>query len=118
MGHFYYPADRFQPPAGRVSWEAMATLATLPATITVTGLRPEPVMVAGIQVPKAGGGTLTVPLTGRAPGNKSDVWTAFFTAQQAGHLTSDPVLTALTDPVASGHTLFGGQDAMGTVTQE
>jgi len=101
----------------RILWD-MATLATIPATITVTGLRSEAVLVAGIRVPKAGDGTLVVPFTGRADGNKSNVWDAFFTAQEEGHLTSNPVLTALTDGVASGHTLSGGQDAMGAVTPE
>ncbi|HSW49528.1 MAG TPA: hypothetical protein VLH09_05100 [Bryobacteraceae bacterium] len=96
----------------------MATLATIPATITVTGLLSEPVLVAGIQVPKAGDGTLVVPFNGRGDGNKSDVWTAFFNAQESGVLTSVPVLTALSDGVSSGHTLSGGQDPMGAVTPE
>lgn len=96
----------------------MVTLATIPATITVTGLRSEEVLVAGIRVPKSGDGVLVVPFVGRGDGNKSDIWTAFFNAQEADHLTSDPVLTALTDGVASGHTLSGGQDPSGAVTPE
>ena len=94
----------------------MVLLAALPASVDITNLNSEELFVADARLPV--GGPTTVTLTGREDGNKSDVWKALYSAQEAGLLSSSPTLDALEDPVASGHTLFGGQDPIGAVTPE
>ena len=94
----------------------MVDLASIPANIEITNVKdlPEALSLAGLRfeynVAKV------VNMSNREDGDKSDVYNAIFNAEQEGIITTDAgVLTALTDGVPSGHTLIGGQDALGTI---
>jgi hypothetical protein len=93
----------------------MATLATVPGTITVTNLTPEP-MVFGrvVAYPSVAVG---VPMASRSDGDKSDTYNHLYNAEQAGLITAGS-LTELTDGVASGHTVFGGQNEPGATAPD
>lgn len=98
----------------------MVLLADLPASVAVTDARPsptEPLIIAYLELaPEAAG--VEVLFNTRTDGDKSDLWAALFAAQEAGHITVVPALTALEDPVESGHIYTGGHITVRAITPD
>lgn len=97
----------------------MTDLASIPADIVVTNAKdlPEALILAGLRFPF--NVAVGVNMSNREDGDKSDVYNALYNAAQEGIITTDAdPLSALTDGVPSGHTLIGGQDALGTILED
>jgi len=111
----------------------MATLATLPASITVTNQLSTDLILgpAGWQ-PKGGGRydalrlgpngsaeqSQTITLNGLPDGTKTYLWELIVTAHAAGHITANETVDPLTDGVEHGHTEVNGQNEPGTTSPD
>lgn len=94
----------------------------IPATLTVSNLLNDVLIVAGVQFAPLEVGKV-IQMAGRGVGNKCDLYLALFGAEGAGHVNAGE-LPRLVGAVPSGHTLYGGhtltggQNPVRTVTPE
>jgi hypothetical protein len=90
--------------------------AEIPATLTVDNLLDETLIVAGVRFAPLEKGKV-IPMAKRSPGNKCDLYLAFFSAENSGHVNARG-LRPLANAIPSGHSLAGGQDPVRTVTTD
>lgn len=100
----------------------MATLATLPASITVTNLLDTVLQLGPIRLEPNGDpddlDEATIALSGLSAGSKTFLWELIVSAESLGHISASESVDALTDGVAHGHTLVGGQDPLGAISPD
>ena len=88
----------------------------IPATLTVDNLINETLIVAGVRFAPLERGKVIL-MSKRSPGNKCDLYLAFFSAETSGHVNARGLLP-LVDAIPSGHSLSGGQDPVRAVTTD
>ena len=100
----------------------MATLATLPASITVTNLLAVVLQLGPIRLEPNGDAdgkdAAIIGLNGLPDGSKTFLWELIVSAEAEGHISANEAVSALTDGVAHGHTLVGGQDPLGAISAD